>query len=80
IWSANILAAVIFGLGHLPTAIAIGIPLTALFVTRTVVLNGIGGVAFGWLYWKQGLESAMMAHFTVDIVLHVLFVLILSLL
>lgn len=80
IWSANILAAVLFGLGHLPTAIAIGIPLTALFVTRTVVLNGIGGVAFGWLYWKQGLESAMMAHFTVDIVLHVLFVLILSLL
>jgi len=35
-------------------------------------LNGLGGLAFGWLYWKQGLESAMMAHFLADIVLHVI--------
>jgi membrane protease YdiL (CAAX protease family) len=36
------------------------------------LLNGIGGVVFGWLYWKKGLESAMIAHFSADIVLHVL--------
>jgi len=35
-------------------------------------LNGLGGLAFGWLYWKQGLESAMIAHFSADIVLHVI--------
>jgi hypothetical protein len=35
-------------------------------------LNGLGGLAFGWLYWKRGLESAMMAHFSADIVLHVI--------
>jgi membrane protease YdiL (CAAX protease family) len=80
LWSANILAAIIFGLGHLPTALAIGVPLTTLFITRTVVLNGLGGVVFGWLYWTRGLESAMVAHFSTDIVLHVLFVMILSLL
>jgi membrane protease YdiL (CAAX protease family) len=77
-WAANILAAVGFGLAHLPLASEIGIPLTPLFITRTLVLNGIGGIAFGWLYWKRGLESAMIAHFSADIVVHVLTPLILS--
>lgn len=76
LWSATILVAVLFGLGHLPTAISIGIPLTALFITRSIVLNGVVGVACGWLYFTRGLESAMVAHFSADIVLHVLFVLI----
>lgn len=70
-WVANILAAVLFGLGHLPI-VSMNVPLTALVVARTVVLNGIGGIVFGWLYWKRGLESAMIAHFSADIVLHVL--------
>ena len=70
-WIANILAAVLFGLGHLP-ATATFLPLTPLVVTRAILLNGIGGVIFGWLYWKRGLESAMVSHFSADIVLHVL--------
>lgn len=71
LWVANILAAIIFGLGHLP-ATAIIIPLTPLVITRAIVLNGLAGVAFGWLYWKRGLEAAMISHFSADIVLHVL--------
>jgi len=70
-WLANLLAAVLFGLGHLPATAAI-MPLTRLVVTRAVVLNGIPGLAFGWLYWKRGLEPAMAAHFSADLVLHVL--------
>ena len=70
-WIANILAAVLFGLGHLPATEMI-IPLTPLVITRAILLNGIGGVIFGWLYWKRGLEAAMIAHFSADIVLHVL--------
>ena len=73
-WAANILAAVLFGLGHLPATANI-MPLTPLVITRAIVLNGVGGVIFGWLYWKRGLESAMVAHFSTDIVLHVLFAL-----
>jgi len=73
-WIANILAAVLFGLGHLP-ATASFLPLTPLVIARAIVLNGIGGLAFGWLYWKRGLETAIVAHFTADIVLHVLFAL-----
>ena len=70
-WTANFVAAVLFGLGHLP-ATAILIPLTPLVITRAILLNGIGGVIFGWLYWKRGLEAAMISHFSADIVLHVL--------
>lgn len=62
------LAAVIFGLGHLPVTAALT-DITPVVVLRAVVLNGIGGVVFGWLFWKQGLEAAMIAHFTADIFL-----------
>jgi len=72
LWISNVIAAVLFGLGHLPATAAVGLPLTALVVTRAIVLNGLLGVAFGWLYWTRGLESAAMAHFSADIVLHVL--------
>jgi hypothetical protein len=73
-WIANILAAVLFGLGHLPAASLI-LPLTTLVVVRIVLLNALGGIVFGWLYQRHGLESAMIAHFSADIVLHVLLVL-----
>ena len=76
LWAANILAAILFGLGHLPATAAIGLPLDALVITRSVVLNGLAGVIFGWFYWTFGLEAAMLAHFSADIVLHVLFPLV----
>jgi membrane protease YdiL (CAAX protease family) len=62
------LAAIIFGLGHLPITAALT-DLTPIIVLRAVVLNGVGGIVFGWLFWKKGLESAMIAHFTTDIFL-----------
>jgi membrane protease YdiL (CAAX protease family) len=71
LWIANILAAILFGLGHLP-ATAILIPLTPLVIVRAVILNGLAGVVFGYLYWTRGLESAMLSHFSADIILHVL--------
>ncbi len=73
-WTANIVAAVIFGLGHLP-AIAAVMHLTPFVVAQAVVLNGIGGIVFGVLYRRFGLEWAMTAHFSADIVLHVVFAL-----
>lgn len=76
-WSAIIISAVVFGLGHLPITSTVT-PLTTLVIIRAIILNGVGGVIFGWLYWKKGLESAMIAHFSADIVLHVLMALIVS--
>jgi membrane protease YdiL (CAAX protease family) len=68
-WSAIIIAAILFGLGHLPATAAMT-ALTPLVLARAIILNGIGGLVFGWLYWRRGLEHAMAAHFTADIVLH----------
>jgi membrane protease YdiL (CAAX protease family) len=70
-WVANILAAILFGLGHLP-ATATLLPLTPLVVLRAIVLNGLIGIALGYLYFTRGLESAIISHFSADIVLHVL--------
>ena len=62
------LAAVIFGLGHLPITASIT-SITPIVIGRAIILNGIGGIVFGWLFWKKGLESAIIAHFTTDIFL-----------
>jgi len=69
-WTANIVTALLFGLGHLPATAAIA-PLTGALVVRAVVLNGAAGVVFGWLYRRFGLEWAMASHFGADLVLHV---------
>ncbi len=71
VWLAIILTAVIFGLGHLP-AVSITTTLTSIIIVRVILLNAVGGIIFGWLYWKKGLESAIIAHFSADIILHVI--------
>lgn len=72
LWTANMLAAVLFGLGHLPATAAAGLPLDPLVIIRAVILNGLLGVGFGWFYFANGLESAMLAHFSADLILHVI--------
>jgi len=74
-WLSIIIAAVLFGVAHLPATAALTY-LTPLVIFRALLLNGVGGLVFGWLYWKKGFESAMIAHFSADIMLHVLFPLI----
>jgi membrane protease YdiL (CAAX protease family) len=69
-WAANLVAAVAFGLGHLPITARL-IPLTPVVVTRAIVLNGIPGVIAGWLFWRRGIEMAMVCHFSADVLLHV---------
>jgi CAAX prenyl protease-like protein len=69
-WAANIVAAVLFGLGHLPATAALA-PLSPALIVRAVVLNGAAGLVFGELYKRHGLEWAMASHFGVDIVAHV---------
>lgn len=71
VWTIIIVVSVLFGLGHLPMTARL-MPLSTIVVIRAIALNGIAGVLFGWLYWRRGLESAMIAHFATDIVLHVL--------
>lgn len=58
---AIVLAALVFGLLHLPATAAI-VSLTPVVIIRALLLNGIVGIAFGWFFWKYSLEAAMLAH------------------
>ncbi|WJQ84442.1 CPBP family intramembrane glutamic endopeptidase [Brevibacillus brevis] len=69
-WTGIIGAALIFGLGHLPAANVYFGEITPLLFIRTLALNGVAGILFGYLYWKRGLEYAMIAHAIGDIILH----------
>ncbi|MFC7193832.1 type II CAAX prenyl endopeptidase Rce1 family protein [Halosimplex aquaticum] len=60
-WTAIVVSAVLFGVGHLP-ALAQAVSLTPALIARTVLLNAVAGVLFGWLYWRRNLEAAMIAH------------------
>jgi membrane protease YdiL (CAAX protease family) len=71
IWAAIAVSAVLFGLGHLPITGELT-AITAEVVARAILLNGTGAVVFSVLYWKKGLASAMIAHFSADVVLHVI--------
>jgi hypothetical protein len=69
-WIANFVVAILFGLGHLPAASRI-MQITPEVVLLALVLNGIAAVSFGYLYWKRGLEAAMIAHFCADFMIYV---------
>jgi hypothetical protein len=69
--AAIVLAALLFGAGHLPAAFAAGLAGSPQAVARIVLLNVPVGLACGALFWKHGLEHAMLAHFCADLVLHV---------
>jgi hypothetical protein len=67
-WTANALVAILFGLGHLPAA-AHMMQIDATAILYVLSLNGIAALLFGYLFWRHGLESAMIAHFFADIVM-----------
>lgn len=61
-WAAICLSAFAFGLAHLPAAIAVMGELSAYFVFYVTAGNAMFGVLAGYLFWRYGLESAIMAH------------------
>lgn len=65
-WFAIVVSAVLFGLGHLP-AVSQAVGLTPLLVARTILLNAVLGLAFGWLYWRHSLEAAMIGHMSAHV-------------
>ena len=70
LWTANLVAALLFGAAHLPLASGLA-PLTPSLIAAVLVGNGCVGIACGWLYWRRGLVAAMIAHTTADLVLKV---------
>lgn len=66
---AILISALLFGVGHLPVASLLAGGLTIPLVAYVVTANSVFGIAAGFLYWKRGLESAMIAHITAHVVL-----------
>ncbi len=61
-WISIIVSSILFALGHWgATALAAPV-ITPIIFIRMLLLNGIGGIIYGWLFWKKGLEVAMIAH------------------
>ena len=68
-WIGIVVASIVFALGHFPIAYqAVESPSTALFA-YILIGNTVGGLIFGWLYWKKGLESAFLAHIFAHVIM-----------
>ena len=58
---SNVVAALLFALGHLPATIIL-LGSSPLILLRCILLNSGFGLLFGWLYRKYGLRYAMITH------------------
>lgn len=68
-WIGLVLTAILFALAHLPIAFqSVQEPSSGL-ISYILLGNSIGGIIFGWLYWKKGLESAFIAHIITHVVM-----------
>jgi membrane protease YdiL (CAAX protease family) len=67
--AAILISSVVFGLGHLPVAKFLFPQLTAALVAYVLVANSLFGLIAGCLYWRKGLESAMIAHMVAHLVM-----------
>jgi membrane protease YdiL (CAAX protease family) len=67
--SAIIVSSVVFGIGHLPLVRALAFNYNLAIVGYIVVANSLFGFIAGYLYWKRGLEAAIIAHMLTHVVI-----------
>lgn len=70
--TAILLSSALFAAGHLPATeqlLGLSIPI----LVRCFVLNGVGGIGFGYLYWKKGLGYSMIAHTATHVFMQTIF-------
>lgn len=71
IWSVMLIVSIAFGAAHIPQLLAYGAG-SNFAIWGTMLGNISVSFLYGWCYWRYGLMSAIIAHFCLDIVLHVL--------
>jgi membrane protease YdiL (CAAX protease family) len=62
VWLAIGVSALLFAAGHLPAASILVGTLDVAVVGFVIGVNTAFGLLFGYLFWRHGLESAMIAH------------------
>jgi len=70
-WVSNIVLTILFGLGHLPALKNLVGHISRALFARSLLLNAPIGLLCGWLFWTYGIEAAIIAHFSADMVYHV---------
>lgn len=66
-WIGITLAALLFGLGHLPIVFNTVDQVTPALYLYIIGMNMVFGMVAGWLFWKKGLETAIIAHIFVHV-------------
>lgn len=61
-WTAILLSALLFAAGHLPLLFSLMVDPPSWAIAAVLLGNAVPGLAFGWLFWRYGLEAAMLAH------------------
>jgi hypothetical protein len=67
--AAILISSIVFGIGHLPIAFLLFPQPTVGLVVFVVLANSLFGLIAGYLYWKKGLEAAMIAHIAAHILM-----------
>lgn len=62
LWAGNIVAALLFGLGHFGALFALVPDPPVALLAGVLVANMVPALVFGWLFIQRGLEAAMIAH------------------
>ena len=75
--AANIIAALLFAAGHLPSTMQMFGQITPMIMVRCFLLNGVAGLVFGYLYRKYGIQYSMMAHAGAHIVWKIIWIILL---
>ena len=61
-WGGATFAALLFAAGHLPILFLMMESPPGWLVAAVLGGNFLPGLVFGWLFWKRGLEAAMIGH------------------
>ncbi len=68
-WVGILISAIAFGFGHFPMVYALmGTPPNSVLIF-ILCANAVGGIVFGWLYWKKGLASAIIGHILAHVIM-----------
>lgn len=68
IWGAIAISALVFGLSHLPSVAQAVSELTLYLAGYITIGNALFGLIAGYLFWRYGLEAAVIAHVSAHVV------------
>lgn len=71
LWIANVATALFFGWYHIDNEALFVDPVPFIVALRTMLIILPAGLAFGWIYIRRGLEAAILSHFFIDVIVHV---------